>query len=341
MLAGIGYWRFGREHPTGTAAKYVHEPPDDLAPALVPSLLAQRVIAGGDQMAATLFELVRRGRYKMTPVTREESTLLGLHHKEIDDVDLTRGDESIELNAVEKPVAAIFDKLTEQGPAALSNVEETVKDLPTSDREWFHGRSEAFSSAVKSQARQRKFWSGHGMVMKWLSFVVFLLLGAGFLVIGIAGLADPPLVRQDLILTAIGAALVLNAVVVLLLRASVWRRRGPKLQASAEGWEGFRRYLNDFPRLADKPADTLPLWESYLVYGISFGIAERVLEAARVDFPAISTSSVYAPALYVSTFNTSSFASGLGGAFGSPSSGGSGGGGGGGGSFGGGGGGAW
>ena len=147
--------------------------------------------------------------------------------------------------------------------------------------------------------------------------------------------------RQDLILTAIGAALALNAIVVLLLPASMWRRRGPTLQASAEGWEGFRRYLNDFPRLADKPADTLPLWESYLVYGIAFGIAERVLEAAKVDFPAISSSSVYAPALYVSTFNTASFASGLGGAFGSPSSGGSGGGGGGGGSFGGGGGGAW
>jgi uncharacterized membrane protein YgcG len=341
LLGGIGYWRFGREHPTGAAPRYVHEPPDDLAPALVPSLLAQHVVAGGDQMAATLFELVRRGRYKMTPVTREQSTLLGLRHKEVDDVDLTRGDESIELNVVEKPVAAIFDKLTEQGPAPLSDVQETVKDLPTADREWFHGRSEAFESAVKSQARQRKFWSGQGMVMKWLAFVVFLLLGAGFLILGIAGLAEPPLVRQDLILTAIGAALALNAIVVLLLPPSVWRRRGPKLQASAEGWEGFRRYLNDFPRLADKPADTLPLWESYLVYGIAFGIAERVLEAAKVDFPAISSSSVYAPALYVSTFNTASFASGLGGAFGSPSSGGSGGGGGGGGSFGGGGGGAW
>jgi uncharacterized membrane protein YgcG len=340
LLAGVGYWRFGREHPAGTAPEYVHEPPDDLAPALVPSLLAQHVVAGGDQMAATLFELVRRGRYKMTPVTREESSLLGLRHKEVDDVDLTRGDESIELSVVEQPIAAIFDKLTEEGPAVLSHVQETVKDKPTADREWFHGRSEAFESAVKNQARQRKFWSGQGMVMKWLSFVVFLLLGAGFLALGIAGLADPPLVRQDLILTAIGAALALNAVVVLVLPPSMWRRRGPKLQASAEGWEGFRRYLNDFPRLADKPADTLPLWESYLVYGIAFGIAERVLEAAKIDFPAISSSSVYAPALYVSTFNTASFASGLGGAFGSPSSGGSGGGGGGG-SFGGGGGGAW
>jgi uncharacterized membrane protein YgcG len=340
LLGGLGYWRFGRELSSGTAPKYVHEAPDDLPPALVPSLLAQHVVAGGDQMAATLFELVRRGRYKMTPVTREQSTLLGLHHREVDDVDLTRGDESIGLNPVEKPIAAIFDKLTEAGPAALSHVQATVKGLPTADREWFHQRSQAFQSAVKDQARQRTFWSGHGMVMKWLAFVIFLLLGAGFLIGGIAGLADPPLVRQDLILTAIGAALVLNAVVVLLLRASVWRRRGPKLQASAESWEAFRRYLNDFPRLADKPADTLPLWESYLVYGISFGIAERVLAAAKIDFPAISSSSVYAPALYVSTFNTSSFASGLGGAFGSPSSGGSGGGGGGG-SFGGGGGGAW
>ena len=323
-----------------TAPEYIHAPPDDLAPALVPSLLAQHVVAGGDQMAATLFELVRRGRYKMTPVTREESHLLGLVHKEVDDVDLARGDESIDLSVVEQPIAAIFDKLTEEGPAALSQVQETVKDKSTADRQWFHGRSQAFESAVKNQARQRKFWSGQGMVMKWLSFVVFLLLGAGFLALGIAGLADPPLVRQDLILTAIGAALALNAVVVLVLPASMWRRRGPQLQASAEGWEGFRRYLNDFPRLADKPADTLPLWESYLVYGISFGIAERVLQAAKVDFPAISSSSVYAPALYVSTFNTASFASGLGGAFGSPSSGGSGGGGGGG-SFGGGGGGAW
>jgi hypothetical protein len=68
-----------------TAPEYIHEPPDDLAPALVPSLLAQRVVAGGDQLAATLFELVRRGRYKMTHVTREESSFAGLRHKEVDE----------------------------------------------------------------------------------------------------------------------------------------------------------------------------------------------------------------------------------------------------------------
>ena len=108
LLAAFAYLRFGREHETGSAAEYVHDAPDDLAPALVPSLLAQRVVAGGDQLTATLFELVRRGRFKMTPVTREESSFAGLRHKEIDDVDLTRGDEAIELSPVEQPVAAIF-----------------------------------------------------------------------------------------------------------------------------------------------------------------------------------------------------------------------------------------
>ena len=166
------------------------------------------------------------------------------------------------------------------------------------------------------------------MLVKWLSFVLFLLAGGGLLALGIAGLADPPLVRRDLIITAAGAALALNALVVLVLPAPMWRRRRPALQASAEQWEGFRRYLDEFPRLAEKPADTLPLWERYLVYGIAFGLAERVLEAAKLQFPAISSSSVYVPALYVSSFSASSFASDLGGAFPSPSSGGSGGGGG-------------
>ncbi|HEY3612633.1 MAG TPA: DUF2207 domain-containing protein [Gaiellales bacterium] len=339
LLAALAYLRFGREHGSGSAPKYLNDPPDDLAPALVPSLLAQKVVAGGDQLTATLFELVRRGRYTLTHVTREESSFGGLRHKELDDVELARGDDSIELSAVEQPVAAIFDKLSEQAPIGLSQVAGTVKGLPQSDREWFHGRSEAFSSAVRSQAAQRAFWSGRGMLVKWIAFGLFVAIGGALLIAGIAGIADPPLVRQDLILAAAGAALLLNGVVLVLLPASTWRRRRPALQASAEGWEGFRRYLHDFPRIADKPADTLPLWESYLVYGIAFGIAERVLEAAKVSFPGISSSSVYVPALYLSSFSTSSFASDLGGAFPSPSSGG--GGGGGGGSFGGGGGGAW
>ena len=157
--------------------------------------------------------------------------------------------------------------------------------MSDTDREWFHGARRPSSRRCAIRRDSATSGAATGCSCKWLSFVAFLLAGGGLLALGIAGIADPPLVRRDLIITGIGAALALNAIVVLVLPAPMWRRRRPALQASAERWEGFRHYLEDFPRLADKPADTLPLWESYLVYGISFGIAERVLEAARVDFP--------------------------------------------------------
>src|SRR6185369_10858845 len=37
--------------------------------------------------------------------------------------------------------------------------------------------------------------------------------------------------------------------------------------------------------LQDAPPSTLELWERYLVYGIAFGIAERVLQGAQLHMP--------------------------------------------------------
>ena len=60
-------------------------------------------------------------------------------------------------------------------------------------------------------------------------------------------------------------------------------RRPARLEA--ERWDAFRRYLTDFPRLQDAPPATLELWERFLVYGIAFGIAERVLQGAQLHMP--------------------------------------------------------
>ena len=343
LLAGGAYWRLGRDPPTGSAPEYVHEPPDDLPPALVPSLLAQRLVVGGDQLAATLFELIRRGRYRMTAVTRERSSLGGLRAPEIDDVELTPGTRRSGLGKIEKPVAAIFDRLlTADHPVALSRISDTVGSWPDEDRQWFHDRRETFELIVESQARKRSFWTGRGLKLKRGCVIALALGGFGLVLAGVIGITDPPLIRQDLLFLGAGVALGLNALVVLLTPASMWNRRARELQATAEHWEAFRRYLHDFPRLADKPADTLPLWESYLVYGIAFGLADRVMAAARMQFPAVIASPIFAPMGDGGGY-ASSMGSYLGGAFGTPMSASSdgGAGGGGGGDFGGGGGGAW
>ena len=78
-----------------------------------------------------------------------------------------------------------------------------------------------------------------------------------------------------------------NAVVLIVAAFNVrlWRKRSGPAQLEAERWAAFRRDLTDFPRLEEAPPSTIQLWERYLVYGISFGIAGRVLAAAHRHMP--------------------------------------------------------
>jgi uncharacterized membrane protein len=65
----------------------------------------------------------------------------------------------------------------------------------------------------------------------------------------------------------------------------LWVRRTPKGALLRARWQAFRRYLSDFSRLEESPPASLALWEQFLVYGIALGVAEQVLEAARLYAP--------------------------------------------------------
>ena len=65
----------------------------------------------------------------------------------------------------------------------------------------------------------------------------------------------------------------------------MWVRRTPKGALLHARWQAFRRYLNDFSRVEDSPPASLALWEQFLVYGIALGVAEQVLDAARLQAP--------------------------------------------------------
>ncbi|MBA3491916.1 MAG: DUF2207 domain-containing protein [Rubrobacteraceae bacterium] len=125
----------------------------------------------------------------------------------------------------------------------------------------------------------------------------------------------------------------------------MWVRRTPKGALLHARWQAFRRYLNDFSRVEDSPPASLALWEQYLVYGIALGVAEQVLEAARLHAPpeVAQGGSFYSPGIGGSVsgpdgFSLSNLENDFSSAFSPPSSSGSGGGGG---FSGGGGGGAW
>ena len=76
------FWLYGRERSTGYDREYEQEPPTDTEPALVPPLLRQGGEAGSYEFTATLFDLIRRGRYTSTPVDDRAEDLGRPAHRE-------------------------------------------------------------------------------------------------------------------------------------------------------------------------------------------------------------------------------------------------------------------
>ena len=110
LLLVAGTWLvFGRERSAGYDREYEQAPPSELAPALVPALLRQGGQAGSNEFTATLFDLIRRGRFETIPVTTSRSTWGGLRHEDVADLELSVGDGLADIAAFEKPVERVVD----------------------------------------------------------------------------------------------------------------------------------------------------------------------------------------------------------------------------------------
>ena len=93
---------YGRERKTAYDREYEQEPPTDTEPALVPSLVRQGTVPGSNEFTATLFDLIRRGRYKATPVTTERPVFGGLRHEDVADLEVTLADPKVADDAVRR-----------------------------------------------------------------------------------------------------------------------------------------------------------------------------------------------------------------------------------------------
>ena len=333
-VIGLVFLIFGRERRTGYDREYEQEPPTDTPPALVPSLLRQGGEAGSYEFTATLFDLIRRGVYKAEPTTTERPIWGGLRSETIADLEISRGDEQ-ELSAWEKDVGDVVDGVLDEGSERLSRFRDRIEDERTS----MSARFQAFQRSVAGEVERRGWFRSVGALALAVAIVAFAVAGGILGWLALDGWRTVYPRFSDVVLISIAGCLLAGAAFLfatLLFARRVWRRRRKAGQLEAERWEAFRRYLTDFPRLHEAPPATLELWERYLVYGIAFGIAERVLQGAQLHMPEAlhEASTIYwiSPTGDLGSGATSlsigDLASGFGDALAPPNSGGSGGGGG-------------
>jgi hypothetical protein len=273
LLVGIvgAYRRVGRE-PRVDAMRYPFEPPRDVPPAALTTLLNQHTAASamGPAWYATIIDLARRGHLRFEGEGR--SLVIYLQPPAPDAEPLERFEQ------------AVLDYLRRAATSGLSGRRDTAS--VTIDELSRYGRShaQAFLSSFGKQvvAWSEGYYGGPYLTPESLAARKRWTLRC-VLVVAFTGLMIWATVSTAMILS-IGAAFV--ALALLLVAATALPAWRPEIAEERAAWLGFRRTLTDYTRMRDAPPDFFMLWDRYYAYAAALGVAERFLRTLQRAAPA-------------------------------------------------------
>lgn len=279
LLIGFGvalwialYLAYGREYREPNPPRYEREPPAPWTPCQV-SYLWNWEQLGPNDVTATTMDLVRRGALRLVVSEEVRSTLAGLlgraprQEYAIERVTSFSG----ELRDSERYlINAILFHQVKGDLVSLSALRKRTQREPRAAYQRYQSwqalaKKECAHLQVVDPASRRA--TGIGTAAGVLVFLSTFPLAA--------------LLRSPTVLaTGFGGF-------GLIVASQAIRRRTREAAHELRRWQAFRRYLTDFSQLREYPPPAVALWEQYLVYGITLGVAERVIEQFRELYPQV------------------------------------------------------
>ncbi|HUG31897.1 MAG TPA: DUF2207 domain-containing protein [Acidimicrobiia bacterium] len=277
---GLVYARYGREPRTGYDREYEQFPPSELSPAEVGALISQGAVTE-KQFTATLFDLIRQGVLTAEPSQVTRVTWGGFRSEEITDLVIGLTDRETGLRDFEQSVLTVLRRALAAGSMPLHELNDAIRSDAAANAKTY----QTFRERVQGAVRRSRLLDDAGSTVSWLVRIgaVGLVVAAMFTLP--RWLSGRPGAEGFLVSFFVGAIAGAVVLFIFLSFRRVHVRRTKQGAMEAERWLAFRRYLRDFSRLEEAPSISLALWDQFLVYGISLGVAEQVLEQARLHAP--------------------------------------------------------
>lgn len=261
MIAFI-YIKYDKEYKPSFQGIYFRELPYDYSPAVMAVLWNFGGVTP-KEITATLMDLVRRKVLQLKTENSEKKKQSYTFSK--------LATNSVELKQHEQfLVNWLIDDIgngTEINLDELHSYTKTVKNA-----ENFKKKYDKWVAMVKAEADTYKFFDkspASGIALGIISG----LIGIGY---GIFTVAAHENILGFLLL-------VLTSVILIIYSALVKRRSKIGIEHFSK-WKAFRKYLTDFSMLKDAEIPAITLWEHYLVYAISLGVATEVIKQLKVVF---------------------------------------------------------
>ncbi|MDD4503640.1 MAG: DUF2207 domain-containing protein [Clostridiaceae bacterium] len=264
------YFKYDKEYKAKFMGEYFRELPGNYSPAVLSVLWNFGKVKPRD-ITATMMDLVRRKYLKLIV---EQTEIKGILKHKVENEYVFELNKEADLGALTPHEKYFIDWLIytigDGGKVSLTDIEQSSKTL--SGAESFKSDYDAWVEYVKIEAEGLSFFERKtikGQIIGVIIAVVGMIYGgftaavhnniAGFIVLMIVSF-------------------------ILLIYSLVIRRRSRYGVEQFKMWKAFRKFLKHFSQLdkADLPA--VILWEHYLVYAITLGVAKEVISQLRLVF---------------------------------------------------------
>ena len=241
----------GRDPQVGPVPEYVTEPPDDLPPGIIGTLIDEK--ADMRDVVATIVDLGRKGALRIEETNKKGWIGLGSA-----DFVFEKLDSDIPLNAVEKAImGGIFKK--GRSTVELSDLRNKFyKTLPKIQTKLYQ-EMETRELFRKNPESTRKLYRGIG----------FALVAVG---IGIGICLGTTLAEYTTMFPCLFGGLVLTGIAVIIAGGAMPAKTVKGSEAAAR-WKAFKVYLQRIDKYEDMEK-VGELFEKYLPYAMAFGIRD-------------------------------------------------------------------
>jgi len=325
------YFKYGREPKIDYEAIYEREPPTNSRPAVVNAIMRGKMgTPTMDGFTATVMDLANLGYISLRTVKSEESRALGLFKSESEDIIIEIIDHETyseakgnlrELEGFEKDV---LDLLRNHASGNGVSWNKLKKELGKGTD--FYEFITAWNEKVKAHTAVDKLFRSTGNIYMSIFSLVTSIVAFVYLIAFSSYFPSDefPLASKLNTLIIFFFAYGVIMLVFFGMFEKILGRWTPEGRLYYKRWDNFKKYLTDFSALKEHPPESIKIWDSYLVYATSLGVAEEVLRNMSLVVPA---EQLKGSSFYFIHSNYAQFGSGFGNAYASSAPSGSGGGG--------------
>lgn len=282
------YFKYDKEFKPTFEGKYYRELPGEYTPAEMSVLMSMGSVNTRD-ITATLMDLVRKRQLLLNNNSYIKHGFF--KDKQVQDYSLSINPDAPAISLMRHETFLMdwfIGKIGNGNSVHLDEISDYCRS--TSGARHFTEDYSRWQTLAKEVAEKNDFFDetcGRGRVIGILSSLA--LLAIGFMVV--TGLKS-----------TFGVALIIQAVILMIFSARLKRRTAYGTEQHAM-WHAFKNFLKDFSNLEKAEMPSIVMWEHYLVYAISLGVAKEVIRQLPLVFTDADLQNTHLTFMYGYGFN--------------------------------------